>query len=224
MKLEFTENQLKAIEKPQVVYVDHPLVQHKLSILRDKDTSISEFRTLLKEISVLLAYEVTKNVPVEYYEVETPLEKMVGVTLNKTSPVVVPILRAGLAFEEAMLSVFPTAKVGHLGMYRDEESLKPVVYFDRMPPKLGEYKTIIVDPMLATGGSINMAVNYLREHGVKGTIAIMVLVAAPEGIDSVINNDSDVKIVTAAVDRELNEDGYILPGLGDAGDRIFGTE
>lgn len=208
----------------KVRLVDNPLVRHKLTILRKKDTPTSLFRKTLQEITSLLCYDLTNIVPIDEVEIETPLEKTTGYQIDMENVVIVPILRAGLAFEEPLIDLMPQAKVGHLGMYRDENTKHPVTYFDKMPDDIDKCMVLLVDPMLATGGSINMALDYLRSCGVTDRIVILTLVSAPEGIKNVLKHDDDVYIVTASIDRELNEDAYILPGLGDCGDRIFGTE
>lgn len=207
-----------------VTLVDHPLVQHKLSILRDKDTSCKQFRELVREIALFLGYEALRDLPLQDVEIETPIAKMTAKQVAGKKLVVVPILRAGLGLVDGILDLMPAARVGHLGMYRNEETHEPVAYFDKMPADVAERMVIVVDPMLATGGSAAMAVQYLRGRGVTGTIKVVVLVAVQEGIDRVLACDDDVHIYTAAIDEGLNSAAYIVPGLGDAGDRIFGTK
>lgn len=208
---------------PRVTVVDHPLVQHKLSILRDKTTSSTQFRQLVKELALFEGYEATRDLPLEDVEVETPLETTVCKAISGRKLAIVPILRAGLGMVEGMLELVPAARVGHLGMYRDEETHEPVEYFAKMPADIDQRECIVVDPMLATGGSAIAAVSYLRKAGVK-TIKLAVLVASPEGLEAVLEADPDVRVFTCAIDRELDDRAYILPGLGDAGDRIFGTK
>ena len=207
-----------------VTLVDHPLVQHKLSILRDKSTSCKQFRELVREIALFLGYEALRDLPLQDVEIETPIAKMTAKQVAGKKLVVVPILRAGLGLVDGILDLMPAARVGHLGMYRNEETHEPVAYFDKMPADVAERMVIVVDPMLATGGSAAMAVQYLRGRGVTGTIKVVVLVAVQEGIDRVLATDPDVHIYTAAIDEGLNSAAYIVPGLGDAGDRIFGTK
>lgn len=208
---------------PRITVVDHPLVQHKLSILRSKDTSSTQFRQLVKELALFEGYEATRDLPLEDVEVETPLERTVCKEIAGRKLAIVPILRAGLGMVEGMLELVPAARVGHLGMYRDEQTHEPVEYFAKMPADIDQRECIVVDPMLATGGSAIAAVRYLRKAGVK-RIKLAVLVASPEGLEAVLAADPDVRVFTCAVDRGLNERAYILPGLGDAGDRIFGTK
>lgn len=208
---------------PRITVVDHPLVQHKLSILRDRNTSSTQFRQLVKELALFEGYEATRDLPLEDVEVETPLETTVCKTISGRKLAIVPILRAGLGMVEGMLELVPAARVGHLGMYRDETTHEPVEYFAKMPADIDQRECIVVDPMLATGGSAIAAVSYLRKAGVK-TIKLAVLVASPEGLEAVLGADPDVRVFTCAIDRELDERAYILPGLGDAGDRIFGTK
>lgn len=207
----------------RITLVDHPLVQHKLSILRDRNTSSTQFRQLVKELALFEGYEATRDLPLEDVEVETPLETTVCKTISGRKLAIVPILRAGLGMVEGMLELVPAARVGHLGMYRDETTHEPVEYFAKMPADIDRRECIVVDPMLATGGSAIAAISYLRKAGVK-TIKLAVLVASPEGLEAVLEADPDVRVFTCAIDRELDEHAYILPGLGDAGDRIFGTK
>ena len=203
--------------------VDHPLVAHKLTILRDKNTSTKDFRELVSEIGMLLTYEATRDLPLTEKEVETPICKTVAPTLKGKKFAVVPILRAGLGLVEGVLRMVPSARVGHIGLYRNEETLEPVKYFCKMPKDIAERDVLIVDPMLATGGSAAAAIDFMKEYGCTN-IKLMVLLAAPEGIERLAKEHPDVDIYCGAVDERLNERGYIVPGLGDAGDRIFGTK
>jgi uracil phosphoribosyltransferase len=203
--------------------IDHPLVQHKLTLMRRKDASTNTFRTLLNELSSLMAYEVTRDMPLQDVEVETPLETMTGKTIDGKKLVFVSILRAGNGILEGMLSVVPGARVGHVGLYRDPESLLPVEYYFKMPQEMEARDIVIVDPMLATGNSAIAAVDRLKKLNPK-SIKFVCLLTCPEGIAALQKSHPDVAIYTAAIDRQLNEHGYILPGLGDAGDRIFGTQ
>jgi len=203
--------------------ITHPLVQHKLTMIRDKDTGPKDFRDLVEEVSLLMAYEVTRDMPLEEVEVETPICKMKGQTISGKKVGVVPILRAGLGMVNGILRLIPTAKVGHVGLYRDPETLKPVEYYCKLPVDVEEREIIVIDPMLATGGSAAAAIEYLKERGVTH-IKLMCLLAAPEGIQLLQREHPDVDIFTAAVDERLNSHGYIIPGLGDAGDRLFGTK
>lgn len=202
--------------------INHPMVQHKLTIMRKKETSTREFRGLLKEIGMLMAYEVTRDFPLDDIEINTPMEAMTGKRLAGKKVVVVPILRAGLGMADGLLELIPSARVGHIGMYRDEESHEPVFYYYKMPEGR-DRMVIITDPMLATGGSACDAAARLKADGYK-QIRMMCLVAAPEGVKRMQTEHPDVDIYTASLDRALNDDCYILPGLGDAGDRIFGTK
>ena len=201
--------------------IDHPLVQHKLSIMRNKKTSTKKFRTLLKEIAMFMGYEVTRDFPLTYEEIETPLMKMNAPTISGKKVVIAPILRAGLGMVDGLLELIPSARVGHIGMYRDEETCKPVFYYYKMPANK-ERMVIVTDPMLATGGSAIDALNRLKEDGYSN-IRLMCLVASPQGVKAVTEAHPDVDIFLAALDEGLNDKNYILPGLGDAGDRIFGT-
>jgi uracil phosphoribosyltransferase len=205
------------------VYVfDHPLILHKLTILRDKRTGHKEFRELVEELAMLMAYEVTRSHPTRDIEVETPLATAKGKTIAGQEIAVVPILRAGLAMEAGITRLIPTARVGHIGIYRDPESLEPVPYYAKLPEDIAEREVLILDPMLATGGSTVSAIDTLKQRGCR-TIRVLAIIAAPEGIARVHRAHPDVEIYTAAVDSHLNEHGYIVPGLGDAGDRLFGT-
>jgi uracil phosphoribosyltransferase len=206
-----------------VVVVDHPLVQHKLSILRDVKTGAKEFRELVKELAMLMAYEATRSFQLADTVVQTPITETTTKILAGKKVAVIPILRAGLGMVDGILELIPAAKVGHVGLYRDPETLRPVEYYCKLPEDIGERDVLIVDPMLATGGSAAAAVQFLRERGAK-EINLLVLIAAPEGIDEVCACCDDVNIYTCAVDSHLNDHGYIVPGLGDAGDRLFGTK
>ncbi len=206
------------------VYVfDHPLIQHKLSILRDKDTSVKEFRELVGEIAQLMCYEATRDLPLEEIRVETPVATAVCHRIAGKKLAIVPILRAGLGMVDGMVAMMPNVKVGHIGLFRDPETLEPVKYYFKMPPDIAERDVIIVDPMLATGGSAVAAAQFLKEVGVKN-LKLMCIIAAPEGIAAMQQAHPDVDIYVAAQDDCLNDHGYIVPGLGDAGDRIFGTK
>lgn len=203
--------------------LNHPLIQHKLTIIRKKDTGTNEFRQIVGEIGGLMVYEMTRDLPLKNVEIETPIGKSTQKELAGKKLVIVPILRAGLGMVDGVLQMIPSAKVGHIGMYRDEETLKPHEYFFKMPPDIEERECIIVDPMLATGGSANMAIEALKKRGAKN-IRLAVLVAAPEGVKTIQEANPDVDIYAAAEDEKLMDNGYIYPGLGDAGDRLFGTK
>jgi len=207
----------------KVCVYDHPLIQHKLSIMRDKNTSVKVFRELVSEIAMLMCYEATRDLPLEEVEVETPVEVAKCKRLAGKKLAVVPILRAGLGMVDGMVSMMPNVKVGHIGLFRDPETLEPVKYYFKMPPDIEERDVIVVDPMLATGGSASAAITFLKEAGAKH-IRLMNLIAAPEGVERIQADHPDVDIYTAALDSHLNDHGYIVPGLGDAGDRIFGTK
>ena len=202
--------------------IDHPLVQHKLSLMREKETSTNKFRKLLQEISMLMGYELTRDFPLMYEEIETPLQTMSAPKIAGKKVVVVPILRAGLGMVDGLLNLIPSARVGHIGLYRDEETCKPVFYYYKMPEHK-ERLVIVTDPMLATGGSACDAIERLKRDGFQH-IRLMCLVASPQGVKAVRDNHPDVDIYIASLDEGLNERNYILPGLGDAGDRIFGTK
>ena len=207
----------------KVTVIDHPLIQHKLTIMRMKETGTKDFRQLLEEISMLMTYEITRDFPLKDVEIETPMGKCTGKQLAASRKVcVVPILRAGLGLQSGVVNIIPTAKVGHIGLYRDPETLKPVEYYCKMPSDIAERTMLVVDPMLATGGSASAAITMLKEKGAKNLI-LMCLVAAPEGVQVINEDHPDVPVYVAAVDDHLNDHGYIVPGLGDAGDRIFGT-
>ncbi len=203
--------------------IEHPLIQHKLTIMRDKNTPTKDFKELLDEISMLMGYEITRNLPTEDVEIETPICKSVQKRIAGKKMAIVPILRAGLGMVDGLLRLVPVARVGHIGLYRDPETHEPVEYYCKMPPELEERTVIIVDPMLATGGSASDAITMVKKRGAKN-IMLMCLVAAPEGVKKVQDNHPDVDIYSAALDERLNEHAYIIPGLGDAGDRIFGTK
>ena len=207
----------------KVHVMDHPLVAHKLTILRDKNTSVKDFRELVSEIGMLITYEATRDLPLTEREVETPICKTTAPTLKGKKFAVVPILRAGLGLVDGVLRMVPGARVGHIGLYRNEETLEPVKYFCKMPKDVAERDILIVDPMLATGGSAEAAIGFMKEYSCTN-IKLMVLLAAPEGVERIQRSHPDVDIYCGAVDGKLNEKGYIVPGLGDAGDRIFGTK
>lgn len=202
--------------------MDHPLIQHKVTLMRKKDTGAKDFRNLLEEITMLMGYEITRDLPLADEPIETPLTMMTGKRISGKTICIVPILRAGLGMVQGMLNLLPTAKVGHIGLYRDPETLQPVEYYCKLPDVTNR-DFIVVDPMLATGGSSSAALTLLKEKGVKH-MKLMCLVAAPEGVKVVNHDHPDVPIYVAALDDHLNEHGYIVPGLGDAGDRIFGTK
>lgn len=208
---------------PNLTVIDHPLVRHKLAILRAKGTPVKVFRELVDEITSLLVYDVTKNLAEEEVELDTPLERMAGHRIRGKKLVVVPVLRAGLGMVDGVLRVIPGARVGHIGLARDEVSLKPGEYYFKVPRHLGERPVIVVDPMLATGGSATAALDGLKERGAED-LRMACIVAAPEGVEALAAAHPDVPVFAAALDRELNEHGYILPGLGDAGDRLYGTK
>ena len=203
--------------------IDHPLVAHKLSVLRDKNTSTKDFREIVSEIGMLMTYEATRDLPLTTKEIETPICKATVPTVDGTKFAVVPILRAGLGLVDGVLRIVPNARVGHIGLYRDETTHEPVKYFCKMPKDIAERDVLIVDPMLATGGSAEAAITFMKEYGCK-RIKLMVLLAAPEGVERLLKSHPDVDIYCGAVDEKLNENCYIVPGLGDAGDRIFGTK
>ena len=207
----------------KVCVFDHPLILHKLSILREKSTSVKEFRELISEIAMLMCYEATRDLPLEEVEIETPVAPAKVKRLAGKKLAVVPILRAGLGMVDGMVSMIPNAKVGHIGLFRDPETLEPVKYYYKMPPDLQERDVIVVDPMLATGGSASAAIQFLTDDGVKH-LKLMSIIGAPEGIARMQADHPDVDIYVAGLDERLNEHGYIVPGLGDAGDRIFGTK
>jgi len=207
----------------KLVILDHPLIQHKISLIRDKQTGVRDFRYLVEELAMLMAYEVTRDLPLKEVEIETPVATAKTKVISGRTIGIVPILRAGLGMVNGMLNLVPAAKVGHIGLYRDPETLKPVEYYCKRPADATERDLIIVDPMLATGGSANGAIQLLKDRGVKN-IKLGCLIAAPEGVDAVQKAHPDVDIFVCAVDKCLNDHGYIVPGLGDAGDRLFGTK
>ena len=202
---------------------DHPVISHKLGYLRDKNTGGKDFRALINEISMLMAYEVTRDLKTDEVEIETPLQKTKVKRLSGKKLGVVPILRAGLGMVEGMLNILPAAKVGHIGLYRDPETLQPVEYYCKLPVDAEEIDFLVLDPMLATGGSASDAIKLLKQKGCKN-IKLVCIIAAPEGVEAVQKNHPDVDIFVAALDERLNEHSYIIPGLGDAGDRLFGTK
>ncbi len=207
----------------KVVVFDHPLIQHKLSIMRDKNTGCKEFRELLDEIAMLMVYEVTRDLPTEEVEVETPICTAKTRMLAGKPIGIIPILRAGLGMVDGILSLIPNAKVGHIGLYRDPETLNPVEYYCKLPEDAEHRELIVLDPMLATGGSASAAISFIKQRGCNN-IRLVNLIAAPEGIERVRAEHPDVDIYVAALDEKLNDHGYIVPGLGDAGDRLFGTK
>lgn len=206
-----------------VIVLDHPLIQHKLTLLRKKETSSMEFRQLLTEITMLMGYELTRDLSLTEVEIETPMEKCTGQILEGKKMALVPVLRAGLGMVDGLLKLIPGARVGHVGLYRDPETFEPVEYYCKMPKDLEEREIIVLDPMLATGGSLAAAVNFVKERGAQN-IRCLCLLAAPEGIEAFHKLHPEVDIYVAAMDRELDENAYIRPGIGDAGDRIFGTK
>ena len=203
--------------------LDHPLLQHKLSILRDENTSVKDFREIVSEVATLMCYEATRDLPLKEVEVQTPVAKAVTHQISGKKLAIVPILRAGLGMVDGILTLIPGAKVGHIGLFRDPETLEPVKYYCKMPTDIAQRDVIVLDPMLATGGSLIATIDILKKRGCKH-ICSLNLVCAPEGIAKVQEKHPDVEIYTASVDSQLNENGYIIPGLGDAGDRIFGTK
>lgn len=207
---------------PNLTVIDHPLVQHKLAILRDRATSKKTFRALVDEISMLMGYEVTKDLPLEAVEIETPLEQTKAHKVSGKKLTLVPILRAGLGMVEGVLRLMPSVRVGHIGLYREHDTLEPVDYYFKIPPDPEARDFVVLDPMLATGGSAVAAVHSLKKNGAT-RVRLVCIVAAPEGVERMLEAHPDVQIYAAALDRQLNEHGYILPGLGDAGDRLFGT-
>ncbi|HEX2924716.1 MAG TPA: uracil phosphoribosyltransferase [Ruminiclostridium sp.] len=206
-----------------VFVFDHPLIQHKISLLRDKNTNTKEFRELVAEIAMLMGYEVTRNMPLKEVEIETPIGMAKTKVISGKKLGIVPILRAGLGMVDGMLRLLPMAKVGHIGLYRDPESLQPVEYYCKLPVDVEEREIVVLDPMLATGGSASAAIQFIKNRGVKN-IKLMCLIAAKSGIERMHNDHPDVEIYCAAVDEILNDHAYIVPGLGDAGDRLFGTK
>ena len=207
---------------PNLTLLGHPLIKHKLSLLRDRRTPVKDFRDLVGEIAMLMAYEVTKDLPTEPVELDTPLEHMTGEKVSGKKLALVPILRAGLGMVEGILRLIPSARVGHIGLYRDHETLQPVDYYFKAPSAREERDFFLLDPMLATGGSAAAACTTLKQAGAR-SLRLLCIVAAPEGVRKMLDTHPDVPVYAAALDRQLNEHGYILPGLGDAGDRLFGT-
>ncbi|WP_394018062.1 uracil phosphoribosyltransferase [Anaerococcus cruorum] len=209
--------------RENVNVLNHPVIKHKISILRDVSTGATEFRSIIKELSIMLAYEATKDLELEQYELETPVAKTTGYRISGKKLGIVPILRAGLGMVDGVLEVIPAAKIGHIGMYRDEETLMPVEYYSKLPKDVESRDILVVDPMLATGGSACDAIGRLKEKGCKD-IKLLSIIAAPEGVKKLQEEHPDVEIFIAQLDDGLNEDSYIVPGLGDAGDRLFGTK
>ncbi len=207
----------------KVTEIKHPLILHKLSMIRDKNTGSKNFRELVEEVSMLMAYEATRDLQTTEVEIETPICKTKCSVLSGKKVAIVPILRAGLGMVNGIINLIPAAKIGHIGLYRDEETLKPVEYFCKLPQDIAQRDVIVVDPMLATGGSASDAITLLKKRGAN-KIRLMCLISSPEGIETVKNVHPDVDIYVAAIDEKLNEHGYIVPGLGDAGDRLFGTK
>lgn len=205
------------------IVLNHPLITHKLAILRDMNTGTKEFRELVTEISILLCYEAMKDAELDEVTIETPLEKMDTGKLDEDKYAVVPILRAGMGMLEGIITVIPNAKVGHIGLYRDEETLEPVEYYYKMPEGIADREVLVIDPMLATGGSASATIDRLKEDGVS-KIKLLCIVAAPAGIKTIEENHPNTQIYCAVVDRQLNDNAYIMPGLGDAGDRVYGTK
>lgn len=209
--------------EPNITICDHPLIKHKISMLRKKETGTNEFRKIVDEIAMLIGYEALRDLPLENVEIETPLEKAQCPVIAGKKSAIVPILRAGLGMVDGLLSLMPVAKVGHIGLYRDEETFEPQEYYCKLPTAIDERKIYVVDPMLATGGSAIAAINFIKQRGGKD-ITFLCVIAAPEGVKKLHEVHPDVKIFVGNLDRELNEHAYICPGLGDAGDRIFGTK
>lgn len=203
--------------------MDHPLLQHKLSILRDENTGVKDFREVVSEIATLMCYEATRDLPLEEVEIKTPITTAKFKTIAGKKLAIVPVLRAGLGMVDGILTLIPSAKVGHIGLYRDPATLEPVEYYCKMPPDIAEREVLVVDPMLATGGSASAAIQFLKNYGCKH-IKMMNIIAAPEGVVRIEKDHPDVEFYVAALDERLNDHGYIVPGLGDAGDRIFGTK
>ena len=211
------------MDMEKVHILDHPLLQHKLSILRDETTGVKDFREVVSEIATLMCYEATRDLPLEEVEIKTPITTAKFKTIAGKKLAIVPVLRAGLGMVDGILTLIPSAKVGHIGLYRDPDTLEPVEYYCKMPNDIAEREVIILDPMLATGGSASAAIQFIKNYEVKN-IKLMNIIAAPEGIQRVHHDHPDVDIYCAALDEKLNDHGYIVPGLGDAGDRIFGTK
>ena len=210
-------------EYDNVHILDHPLIRHKVAIIRDKNTTTKQFREVIGEIATLMAFEAFKDVPTQTVTVETPLETVEQTVVKENSIAIVPILRAGLGMVDGILTLFPAAKVGHIGMYRDEETHEPQEYYCKLPDPIAERTIVVCDPMLATGGSAIDAINQIKKHGGKN-IKFMCIIAAPEGLERLHREHPDIQIYVGSLDRQLNENAYICPGLGDAGDRIFGTK
>ncbi len=211
------------MEMNKVHILDHPLLQHKVSILRDENTGVKDFREIVSEIASLMCYEATRDLPLEDVEIQTPVAKATVKRLAGKKLAIVPILRAGLGMVDGILTLLPSVKVGHIGLYRDPQTLEPVEYYCKMPNDIAERDVIVLDPMLATGGSASAAITFLKNYGCKN-IKLMNILAAPPGIERITKDHPDVDIYCAALDEKLNDHGYIVPGLGDAGDRIFGTK
>ena len=211
------------MDMEKVHILDHPLLQHKLSILRDENTGVKDFREVVSEIATLMCYEATRDLPLEEVEIKTPITTAKFKMIAGKKLAIVPVLRAGLGMVDGILTLIPSVKVGHIGLYRDPDTLEPVEYYCKMPTDIAERDVIILDPMLATGGSAADAITFIKEYGCK-SITLMNIIAAPEGIERVHHDHPDVDIYCAALDEKLNDHGYIVPGLGDAGDRIFGTK
>jgi len=211
------------MDMEKVHILDHPLLQHKLSILRDENTGVKDFREVVSEIATLMCYEAARDLPLEEVEIKTPITTAKFKTIAGKKLAIVPVLRAGLGMVDGILTLIPSAKVGHIGLYRDPDTLEPVEYYCKMPNDIAEREVIILDPMLATGGSASAAIQFIKNYEVKN-IKLMNIIAAPEGIQRVHHDHPDVDIYCAALDEKLNDHGYIVPGLGDAGDRIFGTK
>jgi uracil phosphoribosyltransferase len=207
----------------RLVICDHPLIQHKVTFIRDKMTNTKQFRELVDEVSMLMAYEITRDVPLSTVQVETPIQTAEGKVIAGRMMGLIPILRAGLGMVDGVLKIIPSAKVGHIGLYRDHETLQPVEYYCSLPSDVAERELIVIDPMLATGGSANAALDMLKNKGCRPT-KLMCLIAAPEGVKAVQERHPDIDIYLAALDEKLNDNGYIVPGLGDAGDRLYGTK
>ncbi|NIA11967.1 MAG: uracil phosphoribosyltransferase [Nitrospiraceae bacterium] len=202
--------------------IQHPLIQHKLTLMRDRTTSTKEFRELVKEVSALMVYEISRNMSLKETDIETPIEKTKG-KLLKDEVAIIPILRAGITMADGIIDLIPTAKVGHVGLYRDPDTLEPVEYYCKLPKHVERYKVFLVDPMLATGGSAVKAIQVIKEKGAKN-ISFVCLISAPEGLDRLSKAFPEISIYTISIDKYLNSHGYIVPGLGDAGDRLFGTK
>ncbi len=215
------EKKEKKMQK--IMVMDHPVIQHKITLARKKETGSRDFRTLISEIAMFMCYEATKDLKLKEVEIETPIAKTTAKELSGKKLAVIPILRAGLGMVDGMLEMLPAAKVGHIGLYRDPETLKPVEYYCKLPEDCDEREVFVVDPMLATGGSATAAIQMLKDHGCK-SIRFMCIIAAPDGIEAMKKAHPDVDMYIGALDSHLNENGYIVPGLGDAGDRIFGTK